>query len=113
MADQTQAAPQAQAGQVVPQPVSAIRPPATAAEARPTGDPDPRAEAAALRRRAAEIEASLGGPATINVKIEPPHSELHFGGIYVGNEFVPVPRTRLASLQQAADNAGVTLTTEG
>jgi hypothetical protein len=116
--DQQPAAPVPQAGGVqqnVPQPTTMIRPPATAEETRPAppGTEDPRARAAALRREAAELEASAGGPATINVKIEPPHSELHFGGTFVGNDFVPVPRTRLAAIQQAADNAGVTLVTEG
>jgi hypothetical protein len=93
-----------------------IRPPATAEEARPappSDDSNPLARAAALRREAAEIEASAGGPPTINVKVEAPHESILFGGMYVGNDFVPVPRNRLSALQQAADNAGVTLTTEG
>ena len=120
MADETTQAP-TQAGQApapvqqnVPQPVSVIRPPATAEQARPAppGTEDPRARAAALRREAAQIEASLGGPATVNVKVGPPHAELHFGGMFVGTEFVPVPAGRLASLQQAANDAGVTLITE-
>jgi hypothetical protein len=117
MADDTQAGSQAGTPQqAVPQPASVIRPPATAEQARPappSDDSDPRARAAALRREAAAIEASLGGPATVNVKVGPPHSELHFGGIYVGNDFTPVPMNRLAALQQAADSAGVNLITEG
>jgi len=106
-----------QAGQAVPQPASVVRTPSTAEQTRPAppgDDSNPLARAAALRREVARLEQAAGeGPATINVKIEPPHSELHFGGTYVGNEFVPVPRSRLSAIQQAADNAGVTLTTEG
>ena len=106
-----------QTGQAVPQPASVIRTPSTAEETRPappSDDSNPIARAAALRREAARLEQEAGaGTPTINVKIEPPHSELHFGGTFVGNDFVPVPRSRLAAIQQAADNAGVTLTTEG
>lgn len=117
--DQQPMAPVPQAGgpvQTVPQPASVIRPPATAEETRPappSDDSNPLARAAALRREAAAIEEAAGGPAMINVKVEPPHSEMHFGGLWVGNEFTPVPRTRLAALQQAADDAQVTLVTEG
>jgi hypothetical protein len=118
--DQQPVAPVPQAGgeqKAVPQPTVMIRPPATAAETRPappSDDSNPLARAAELRRQAAAIEAAAGqGPPTVNVKIESPHSEMHFGGLLVGNEFAPVPRDRLAALQQAADNAGVTLITEG
>lgn len=109
----------AQAGgvQKVPvEPVSSIRPPATVEQARPAppGDePDPLARARALRAEADELVRSAGHVATVRVKLEPPHTELHFGGLFVGEDFGPVPVNRLADLEQAARNAGATLTTEG
>lgn len=118
-ADQQTAAPVPQAGgaiQNVPQPTSMIRPPATAEETRPAppgDDTNAAARIRALRQEADKLEAGLHGPATVKVKVELPHSELHFGGLFVDNEFTPVPLERLASLQQAAENAQVTLTVEG
>lgn len=110
MADE-QAGSQAE-GQAVPQPADVIRT-ATAAQAKPAEE-DPRAEAAALRARAAEIEAGLPAPeGTTRVKVESPHSEFSFGGVVIGPEYTPVSDLLLPGVQQAADAAGVKLTTEG
>jgi hypothetical protein len=122
MADETPQAPaqqpaQPQQGQAVPQPQAVIRPPATAAQARPAPLPEeesPRAKAARLRREAAEIERSLPQvEGTVRVRVNLPHSEFHFGGVHIGNEFVPVNAALLADVMQAADNSGVELITEG
>lgn len=102
--------------QVTPQPADVVRPPATTAQAAPAArepEESPADKAARLRREAAEIEASLPAPeGTARVRVEPPHDGLHFGGISVGNEFVPVNVYQLSGLQAAAESAGVKLTTE-
>ena len=75
---------------------------------------DPRDKAARLRREAAEIEATLPAPEnTVRVKVEEPHTEFHFGAVSVGTEYTHVPASYLADFQNAAEAAGVTLTTEG
>lgn len=102
--------------QETPKPADVIRPPATAEQAAPSVLADkesPVERAARLRRELAEAEASLPAPeGTTRVKVEPPHDGLHFGGISVGNEFVPVNTHQLSDLQAAAESAGVKLTTE-
>jgi hypothetical protein len=119
MADDQQpqaAADQPVPGKVQPQPADMIRPPATAEAARPAqpeAKEEPRDKAARLRREAAEIEAGLPAPDdTVRVKVEEPHIQFEFGGTVIGNEFVPVHTMRLTEVQQAADAAGVKLTTE-
>jgi hypothetical protein len=111
MADETPASPAAEQ-KAVPSPAPVLRP-APDSPVPPESDADKRARAAELRREAAALDALAGGIRTVNVKVEPPHSELHFGGLSVGNDFTPIPADRLASLQGAASNAGVELTTEG
>lgn len=102
--------------QAVPQAVSSIRPPASAEQARPaapTDDGDPRAQIQALRAKADALESQMRGDHTVNVKVEAPHGSLLFGGLWVGSDFTPVPRSRLADLERAAADAGAVLTTEG
>jgi hypothetical protein len=117
MADD-QAATQAatQAGQAVPQPASVIRTPSTAEQTRPAPAPaadSPEGRVAAARTVLAEAEAALPWqPGTIGVKVEPPHSEFHFGGVSLYEDFRPVNELMLPHVQQAADAAGVKLTTE-
>ena len=100
--------------QAVPQPASVIRPPATAEQTVPApADDSPEAKVARLRGELAEAEAALPRkPGTVPVKVGPPHSEFHFGGVSVGNDFTPVNESQLASLQQAAARSGVELITE-
>lgn len=110
------AAPAPVVQQAVPQPVSSIRPPASAEQARPeppSEDGDPRARVLALRAEADALESQMRGDHVVNIKVEAPHAALLFGGLYVGNEFTPVPRSRLADLERAAADAGAVLTTEG
>lgn len=102
--------------QAVPQPASVIRPPATAEQTVPApapADDSPEAKVARLRGELADAEAALPRrPGTIGVRVEPPHSEFHFGGVVVGNDFTPVNELQVPSLQQAAARSGVELTTE-
>jgi hypothetical protein len=75
---------------------------------------DPRdARIAELEAQLAEIKrppasADFGLPARL--KVEAPHSELHYAGRVIGTEFTEVPANMLAAYMEAADNAGVTLT---
>jgi hypothetical protein len=51
-----------------------------------------------------------GGP---RIKIEGPHSSFSYGGVVIGREYTSVPTSLLTAIQQAAAEAGVTLTQEG
>lgn len=75
---------------------------------------DPLAVAAALRAEAAAIEASVPpAPGTSRWRVEPPHTGFSFGSISLsGGEYRPVPDVLLASVLQAAAEAGVTLTAQ-
>src|ERR1700758_4507544 len=46
----------------------------------------------------------------VRLKVEPPHSELHYAGWVVGTEYTEVPANLAAAFAQAASDAGVTLT---
>ena len=113
---QSPAASAPKPAQVQPQAADVVKPPATAAQARPDApadNEDPRSKAARLRREAAEIEATLtADEGHTRVKVEAPHIQFEFGGTLIGDEFVPVHNTKLADIQEAADAAGVTLTIE-
>jgi hypothetical protein len=114
MADE-QAASQA-GTQAVPQAADMIRPPSTAAAARPApppADDSPEGRVQRARAELAEAEAALPKQTGVtNVKVEPPHAEFHFGGSSVYSDFGPVNDLLLPHVQQAADAAGVKLTTE-
>jgi len=83
---------------------------------------DPRdAEIERLRReleearRAVPAVTSMSGPVTflgqpVRLKVEPPHSELHFAGHVIGTEYTEVPGHLAAAFTTAAADAGVTLT---
>lgn len=100
----------------VPEPAPPFRYP-TAEQAAPDtgpGETDPRAKAAALRKEAAQLESGLTAvPGTVQVKVAPPHALFEFAELAVSSDFTPVPAGRLATLEQAAANSGVTLITEG
>jgi hypothetical protein len=105
-----------QAGSQAAQAADVIRPPSTADQTRPApapADDSPEGRVAAARAALAEAEAALPRqPGTVNVKVEPPHSEFHFGGISLYGDYTPVSESMLSHVQQAADAAGVKLTTE-
>ncbi len=61
---------------------------------------------AALRRSPAATVNGL----PVRLKVEPPHSELHFAGRIIGTEYTEVPAGMAAAYVQAAADAGVTLT---
>jgi hypothetical protein len=83
--------------------------PQPAASAKP--DPGPgltRAEEdqlAALQRKAATAAAGK----MVEVRIDLPHSEMHYGGVKVTNEFSPVLESMVGPLATAAADAGVKL----
>lgn len=58
-------------------------------------------------KRAAALAAS---PGQVEVRIDPPHSEMQFGGYVIGNDWQAVPESALTPLAVAAADAGVTLT---
>jgi hypothetical protein len=78
--------------------------------------PDPRDEKIAeLERQLAEAQRPSGfvpsaGQATVRLKVEAPHSELHYAGHVVGTEFTEVPANIAAALMAGAADAGVTTT---
>jgi len=75
---------------------------------------DPAARALALRAEADKLDASVPAPpGTVRIKVEPPHSEFHFGAAHIGTEFSPVPEGMVPAVMQSAIEAGVTLTPEG
>jgi hypothetical protein len=115
MTDMADEQADSQAG-TVPEAVDVIRPPSTADQARPApapADDSPEGRVARARAELAEAEAALPRqPGTVNVKVEPPHSEFHFGGISLYGDYTPVSESMLSHVQQAADAAGVKLTTE-
>ena len=102
-------APAAQPAQAA-QPAAAQQPPVPAA--------DPRdAELNRLRQRVADLEADAraasGVPAEaddVQVQVEPPHAEFHFGNLHLGREFRAVPAFLAAAVHSAAHDAGVRLT---
>lgn len=68
---------------------------------------------ARLRAELSDAEQALPKqPGTVMVKVEEPHSEFHFGGVSLCGDFTPVNALLLPHVQQAADSAGVKLTTE-
>jgi hypothetical protein len=74
---------------------------------------DPRdARIAELEKQLAEIKSPrvtvTGTPARL--KVEAPHSEMHYAGRIIGTEFTEVPASMAASIMEAAADAGVTLT---
>lgn len=62
----------------------------------------------AAARRSGPVAAVDGPP--VRLKVEPPHSELHYAGRIIGTEFTEVPARMAAAVMEAADSAGVTLT---
>ena len=84
----------------------------------PAQAPDPRdARIAELESQLAEAQrpAQAAGPVTadsppVRLKVELPHSELHYAGHIIGAEFTEVPASVAAALMAAAADAGVTLT---
>lgn len=69
------------------------------------------AEESTLADLAAKREAALAArPGQVQVRVEPPHSEMHFGGHVISNDWTSVPESALAPLTVAAADSGVTLT---
>lgn len=48
----------------------------------------------------------------VRMRVEPPHSELHYGSFVIGREYVTVPDHLVAGFSSAAADAGVELTQE-
>lgn len=78
--------------------------------ARPGVDvlsPDEESELARLQAKAAKQSAGAGA---MLMKVEPPHSEVTFGGVTVGTDFTLVPAHMAANVASAAAEAGVKIT---
>lgn len=89
--------------------------PATPAAAQPPvpAQADPRdAEIARLRQQVASLQAApvVPGEDDVEIKVEEPHSEFHFGNVRLGREFTAVPARLAAAIHSAAHEAGVLLT---
>lgn len=70
--------------------------------------PDEESEWVRLSDKRAAALASK--PGMVEVKIEPPHIEMQFGGFTIGNDWTAVPESALTPLAVAAADSGVTLT---
>ena len=57
-------------------------------------------------------DAALVTEGAVQMKVEPPHSGLTYGGLTVTTEFTTVPAGLVAAVTTAAAEAGVTLTQE-
>ena len=96
----------------------AAAPAAPAAQPPVPAQPDPRdAAISQLReenaRLKADAKAASGVPAApgdLQIKVEPPHAEFHFGNLHLGREFRAVPVALAAAIHNAAVEAGVRLT---
>lgn len=88
--------------------------PATARQAPAAlEEADPRdARIQELERQLEQRRGGQPGQVMARVKVEPPHSELHYAGMVVGQDFTEVPQQQLGTLYEAAASAGVTLTQE-
>lgn len=96
--------------------------PAATAPAAPAAAPaaqppvpaqDPRdAEIAKLRQQVASLQTApvVPGDDDVEIKVEEPHSEFHFGNVRLGREFTAVPARLAAAIHSAAHEAGVLLT---
>lgn len=92
----------------------------TTSKSQQDGEPGQKAEAPDPRdARIAELESQLAearrpsrtfSGAPVRMKVEPPHSELHYAGRVVGTEYTEVPASQAAAFLEAAAAAGVTLT---
>lgn len=60
----------------------------------------------ARRDKAARVEP-------VRLKVEPPHSALHWGGHVVGEDWTEVPASAEPHIMNAAAEAGVTISREG
>jgi hypothetical protein len=83
----------------------------TDAEASPAGKLS--AEEERLLGELQERQRAAAGGRTVRMKVESPHSEMHFGGVKVGTVFTEVPAHFASALSQAAAESGVTITQEG
>jgi hypothetical protein len=75
--------------------------------------PDPRdARIVELEQQLAAIQRPTitiqGLP--VRLKVEPPHSELHYAGRIIGTDYTEVPANMASAYMEAAADAGVTLT---
>lgn len=85
--------------------------------AQPPVPEDPRdAELARLRAQVQRLEADArasgvpAAPDDVQLKVEEPHAEFHFGNLHLGREFRAVPAALAAAIHNAAHEAGVRLT---
>lgn len=77
--------------------------------------PDPRdAQIADLKRQLEEArrppQTSPDSGQPVRLRVEAPHSELHYAGRVIGTEYTEVPASMAAALVEAAAAAGVVLT---
>jgi hypothetical protein len=73
------------------------------------------AENAALKAAAEARNAQPAGPAPdgiIRMRVRPPHSSMHHGGVTVGQDWTDVPASYETRLQTAAIESGVELEQE-
>jgi hypothetical protein len=63
-----------------------------------------------LLARQASAAGTTGEP--VQMKVEPPHESISYGGLTVGTEFTTVPAILVAAVTTAAEEAGVTITTQ-
>ena len=75
---------------------------------------DPQARVARLRAALSEAESALPPkPNVTRIQVDKPHEFFTFGSATVGPSWTEVPNILVPSLLRAADEAGVTLITEG
>jgi hypothetical protein len=95
-----------------------VPPPPAIQQPQPAAEPalvdgltsDEEAQFAALAGKREKALAAQAG--WVNVKIEPPHSEMHRGGHIITNDWTRVPERDLAMLAESAADAGVTFVTQ-
>ncbi len=82
---------------------------------RPVADEPVPALSPAEERKLGELLArrsQAAGGATVRLKVEPPHSEVTFGGVTVGAGYADVPAHLAADIIQGSAEAGVKITQE-
>jgi len=94
------------------------QPVAADADAATTDEtPDPRdARIADLERQLEEsrrrptVVGAQESATSVRLKVEPPHSEMHYAGRVLSTEYTEVPASQVAAFFEAAADSGVTLT---
>jgi hypothetical protein len=83
------------------------------AQAKSSTTPADRVQELQAQLAAAEAAAAeAAGEDVVMVKVEPPHSELRYGGAVLTGTYTPVPRRLLGALTTAASDSNATITTQ-